>query len=396
MDSPRLLAALLCLVAAPLGAQAPQPATAPQNAAADVLTLPLDLHLGRYLYVRGTVNGTPTDIVVDSGAGITVVDRQLADTLGLERGQQISARGAGGDRPVHLSKASVRIGDLELADLRVAILDLEDVHSRLGRRMPVILGKELFHGYPVTVDYPARELRVHRGGRYEPASHEVACRLRPVHQGHMMAEIALEDLEPIWCVVDTGSADTLALNTDYVEKQGLLQRYARLGEARIGGVGGSLPAKLATATKLAFAGVSFRDVPITLAIEGRGAFGGDAADGNIGSGLLGRFVVTFDYANERMLLAPGPNVAAPFAKDRLGLALDRVDGKLVVTAVAAGSPAAGAGFASGDTIAAVDGVEATLENALLLRRAFQQAPGTTLVIRDGAGKERSVELAEYF
>ena len=38
----------------------------------------MELHLDRYIYVKGTVNALPTTMLLDSGAGITVIDKSLA------------------------------------------------------------------------------------------------------------------------------------------------------------------------------------------------------------------------------------------------------------------------------------------------------------------------------
>ncbi|MEZ5966652.1 MAG: aspartyl protease family protein [Planctomycetota bacterium] len=361
-----------------------------------VFDLPLDPYLDRYLYVRGSLNGTPTDVVLDSGAGITVVDKQLAEQLELQPKGEVVAKGVGSEkRRVHLATATIRIGDLELPDLTVAILDLEEVHVRLGRRMPVILGKELFHSHAVTVDYAGKRVRVHEGAFAAPPG-AVSCELRPVHQGHMMVQVEFEDLGPAWCVVDTGAGDTLALTATFVKEHDLLARYPRLAEIRVAGVGGSLPAKMATAGRVGLGGVDFHGVPVTLATEGDGAFGGGGVDGNLGARLLSRFTVTFDYANKRLVLEKGTDLAAPFRRDRCGLALDHDGERLRVTAVTAESPAAAAGLRAGDVIAAIDGVEVTSANAPHLRVALQQEAGTVVVLRDGAGQEHRVTLADYF
>jgi hypothetical protein len=168
-------------------------------AAGTSIDLALDLHLERYAYVAGALNGEPTDIVLDSGAGITVVDQALAGKVGLQGAGDVRAKGVGGEaRSVKLAPATVRLGGPELKDIRVAILDLSEVHERVGRRMPLILGKELFHAFTVTLDYPQRRLRVCQPDAYVVPATAVACPARFLDDGHAMIQLEFEDLGPGW------------------------------------------------------------------------------------------------------------------------------------------------------------------------------------------------------
>jgi hypothetical protein len=365
--------------------------------AGDVV-LPLDLYEDKYLFVTGEIEGTPTDIVLDSGAGITVVDQALADRLGIAGGAEITAQGVGGARSVKLANdVTIRLGSVALTPMTVAILDLEEVHQKLGRRMPVILGKELFHAFPVTIDYPERRVIVHDPASFEAPARATSMPTRPIEQGHVAIEAQLEDLAPAWFMVDTGSGGSVDFHVPYVEANGLLQRYPRQGAVQASGVGGSRTERVVVARSLTLAGQTFHSVPVALATEAQGAFAASTSSGTIGAGLLSRFVVTFDLANERMLFEPGKDADAPFEKDRLGLSCDVHDGATRVDFVAPGGPAADAGLVVGDEIVAVDGV--ALEGAALrarLRDVKRSKAGTLvqLTLRDGA--VRRVTLADWF
>lgn len=364
------------------------------------VVVPLDLHEGRYLFARGRIGEVDTDIVVDSGAGITVVDQELAAAAGLKGQGQVTARGVGGEgRPVQLCRGvTLRLGDLELPPLTVAILDLGEVHRKIGRRMPVILGKELFHARPVTVDYAQSRLVLHEPDNFVPPAGAHELPLRPLDDGHVMVQLQLEDLPPCWCMVDTGSGDTVMFHLPYVRENGLLQRWERLGERTVSGVGGFVLAKQARAHAVTFAGVQFAAVPVSLATDPRGAMASATSDGTLGAGLLSRFVVTFDHAGKRLLLVPAADaVTRSFRADRLGLTPVEQDGAVVLEHVGAGSPAAEAGLRAGDRITAIDGVAVDVRS---FRQRFQAvreaAAGTVVTIRIGGGAERRVTLADWF
>jgi hypothetical protein len=97
------------------------------------VTLPLELYEDKYLFVQGIVNGTPTDIVVDSGAGITVVDRAFADALG-----RVDMCGAGrSDQDFDLAPGpqGLDVG-LALVGLRLALEELLNLRRGLRGTAP--------------------------------------------------------------------------------------------------------------------------------------------------------------------------------------------------------------------------------------------------------------------
>ncbi len=362
------------------------------------VTLALDLYQDKYLYVSGEIAGTQTDIVIDSGAGITVVDKALADQIGLVGEGEITALGVGGERTVKLANdVTIKLGSLTLAPMTVAILDLGEVHEKLGRRMPLILGKELFHAYPVTIDYANRSVIVHDPEHFEPPTDALAVPARSIEQGHVAIEAQLEDLAPAWFMVDTGSGGTVDFHTPYVTANGLLQRYPRQAAHQVGGVGGMLQNRIAVARSFTLAGRKFESVPIEMAITEQGAFSAETSSGTIGAGLLSRFDLTFDLAHDRIFFRPGEKVGAPFPKDRLGLTCAVHDGRTRVDFVVADSPAANAGVNVGDEITAVDGV--ALEGGELrerVRAVMHEPTGTSVRLRMRDGTQRVVQLADYF
>src|ERR1700733_13673247 len=93
------LVVALALSAVPAPSCSSESTHASEGVSTDV-TLTLDLYQDKYLFVSGEISGTQTDIVIDSGAGITVVDKALADRIGLQGHGELTARGVGGGRAV--------------------------------------------------------------------------------------------------------------------------------------------------------------------------------------------------------------------------------------------------------------------------------------------------------
>jgi membrane-associated protease RseP (regulator of RpoE activity) len=125
------------------------------------------------------------------------------------------------------------------------------------------------------------------------------------------------------------------------------------------------------------------DAPALRVLEDDGrALSTPGLAGNIGGAVLGRFVVTFDYARGAVWLAPNDRLGAPFHLDRSGLRIHTRPRGFEIVAVMAGSPAADAGLSVDDVIVAVDGTPASGIPLHAQRRALQEAaPGTRVAVR---------------
>ena len=81
--------------------------------------------------VNGNINGQPVEFMLDTGATWVAVPARLADRLGLKRGHQTQVRTANGTAVAYVTTlASVRLGDIEVRDVRALInpgMDGEEV-----------------------------------------------------------------------------------------------------------------------------------------------------------------------------------------------------------------------------------------------------------------------------
>ena len=131
--------------------------------------VPFELFRGNRVVAAGTINGQPVDFVLDTGAGITTVDRDYARSIGLSKGQVVSAQGVGGTVEAELvPDVSLTIGGLKLDKATVMVIDLANVSKGIGRPVPVVLGRELFDNAIVTLDWNASQMTVTRPDGFVP------------------------------------------------------------------------------------------------------------------------------------------------------------------------------------------------------------------------------------
>jgi hypothetical protein len=342
------------------------------------------------ILMRGRIAGVEASFLLDSGAGITVLDAALATRLGLPRLGTVTLAGTGARQQAPLvGPIAVSIAGVTVSGITAVAVDLAAVRDATGEEPPVILGKELFAGAIVDVDFPRQRIAFHDASTWRHDGRGVTLPVVPLANGLVAVEVSVEGRPPALFGLDTGGAGALDIFAGYAEETGLLA--GRRTSARLGaGIGGAYQEKVARVASVTLAGATFRDVPVSFPEVKEGAFHTRRLAGNLGAALLSRFRVVFDLPHGKVHMEVGPGETdRPLARDRSGLSLEP-DGR--VAFVAPGSPAAAAGWKAGDRVVSVDGVPL----AGAERRWGSRPAGTRVTLVDGAGRSRELVLADYY
>ena len=355
-------------------------------------TVPFDLYRGTRVVVDGTINGRPVEFLLDSGAGVTTVDRAYAKALGLPAGQKIQAMGSGGTVEAELvDGVTLAIGGVTLSNATVAVMDLSQVAKAVGRPMPVVLGRELFDNAVLTFDWAASTMTV-----ADPKTFAAPAGARLLQLGRKdrlnTVEVSVAGLDPITALLDLGAGHALSLPRDYWSKHHALAGL-RFGEGQSGGVGGTLASRNVIVPRVDFGGETFTEVPVVLGV---GSSHGAVTEAKVGINLLRQFRTTMDLGRDRLYLEPLAQRPA-FPRDRAGLRVDLEGKALVATQVSPQGPAAAAGLKAGDRILAVNGREVGPdfyegdEAQWALRPA-----GTGVALTLGDGRVIRFQLADFY
>ncbi|MDH3198466.1 MAG: retroviral-like aspartic protease family protein [Candidatus Krumholzibacteria bacterium] len=127
--------------------------------------VPLSRNPAGHFQTEGAVNGRPVTVIVDTGAGATIVSLTLATELGLgmER-QETRGGGAGG---VTLDVYATTGGTLTLGDVAPRVrtlmaMDLSHVNEGLACKgcapIDAILGADVFDAQSAVIDYGSSSL----------------------------------------------------------------------------------------------------------------------------------------------------------------------------------------------------------------------------------------------
>lgn len=302
------------------------------------------------------INGMVSEAILDSGAEMTAISFEVARATGLVGEGSFVAKGTGGTTEVQFaSGVTIAIGNLQLNDLAVVILDLKTLGQRLlGRSIPVILGKEVFNEMIVDIDYPNKRIAFYDPDQwsYDGAGSRIALQeldsLRVV-------EVGVEGGEPIHAGFDIGQGSTLTLFAAHVEESGLLDGRAT-STIRGGGVGGEVISNLTSVGTVTFGGVQFKNVPVSLTLDAKGAFDTKREQANLGTGIFSRFRMIVNYSADELYLEQDTTmIGVPFVRNRAGLQLQIVNGVAEIIHIMAGSPAEASDLVVGDSIVTING-----------------------------------------
>ncbi|KRA56675.1 hypothetical protein ASD79_16560 [Caulobacter sp. Root655] len=325
------------------------------------ITVPFRL-ANNHIFVDVKVDGKgPFPFLVDTG-GHGILTSPTVAALDLKSEGSMTSGGAG-DAPPSSGYVQVRrldLGGLTFRDQTMLKLDFSPKPVE-GFQVGGMLGFEMFRRFVTIIDYDRNELTLIDPARFTQADRARAGVAVPfVFYDHMPQVVGrLGELSARYNI-DTGSRSEVTIARPFVERARLREVYPN-GVAAVDGwgVGGPSRSYVIRATSLSLGEVTIAAPVAGLATQGKGVFTDENFEGNIGSGLLKRFVVTFDYDRQLMYLrriAPPPVDAGTF--DRCGCWLNLADAGFEIKDIAPGGPAQAAGLKVGDLVTAIDGAPA--------------------------------------
>lgn len=367
----RPLASFACPCTPPAGVTLAQGATR--------ISVPFRL-LNNHIYVQARVNGKgPYTFIVDTG-GHTLLSAKVIAEAGLASTGS-SPEGGAGEKQSSLGFVPFRtlsIGGVEMHDQVGFSAEIYQPAIE-GIAVDGMVGFELFRRLVVRIDYGRKVLTFTKPGSRSLEDAGVAVPF--VFYDHMPFVRGRLDGIPATFDIDTGSRSELDVTSPAVIRDHLRERYARGVRAVTGwGVGGEVSSYVVRVHSISLGAMPVAAPVADLSEDKRGSFSDPNYDGNVGSALLKRFVVTFDYGHQTMYLRriePVPADVGDF--DRSGLWINAGKDGYVVTSVAAASPAAEAGLKTGDVIIELDGRRAKAADLSAARELLRARPAGSRV-----------------
>jgi membrane-associated protease RseP (regulator of RpoE activity) len=342
-------------------------------------TFPFRL-LNNHIYTDAWTNGHgPLLFIVDTG-GENILVPFTAKALGIATEGAMAGTGVG-DKAVSVGLAkvkSLKAGDAIFRNQVVYVMDFipNDVE---GVDIQGMLGFTVFKRFVTRIDYGKREITLIEPDHFDPE--DAGTPIPFVFNGDLPEVEGTFDGIPGKFDIDTGSRAALTLTSPFVKRYDLRAANPKGVVAVDGwGVGGPSRSYVTRGRELTIGSVRIPGVVTALSLQEKGSFAAPSYQGNIGGGILKRFVVTFDYANHTMYLKPIPAPVADLdTYDRAGMWINAAAGGMRVMDVTANGPAAQAGIRIGDLVTQVNGKPAASIPVYELRRMLRdESPGTVV------------------
>jgi hypothetical protein len=343
------------------------------------VTVPFQL-LNNHIYADVKVNTKGPFLFIFDTGGQDMLQPPTAKALSEEVAGDFAGHGAGeGTVQGGFAKVgSLDIDGLVLRDQTVAVLPFQSAKVE-GFDAGGMIGVEVFGRLVTRIDYGARTLTFIDPKSFDPKDAGIAVPF-VFYQTIPQVEGTFEG-RPGRFDIDTGSRVALTLTSPFVRANDLIARHPKGALVVDGwGVGGPAHSYVARGGALTLGKVRVDNVVAGFSTQSKGAFADPDYAGNVGAGILRRFVVTFDYGHRIMYLKRLSNAAGEAGSfDKSGMWINAADDGFEIADVAPRGPAAVSGLVVGDHILSVDGRPAGNLTLSELRARLRDRPAGEVV-----------------
>jgi predicted aspartyl protease len=367
-------------------------------------TFPFTLEEGE-IAIPITINGLASRVYLDSGASGLALSQTVADTLHLKGEGVLEARGYGGSTDLHPVKINTFDvgGAVRLSDLAaVAIALPPGLDQTENGPIAGFIGYDLLSHFVTKIDYANRTITLTDPSSFQPTADD--GKPLPLDLDNDLPSITaqFDGLAPAQFLMDTGDVESLRLYGPYVTQNKISEKYPKQIPSVGGGIGGASKSQVTKTGSFTVDGVTLHGIPTSLSLDTKGGASQILA-GSLGSGLLSRFVITFDYPHSRVFFAPNPDASTPYDTRTFGLTIASVKDQLghphiVIVDVKPDSPAAKAGVVQFDQILAIDDQSVktmTLSDVRSQLSPTSATPTHTLSLFSPTGERRTLTVTLY-
>jgi PDZ domain-containing protein/aspartyl protease len=348
-------------------------------------TVPFQL-LNNHIYLQVKVNGKGPFLFIFDTGGHDLLTPEGAKELAVHSEGDAPGSGAG-EGVVEAGFArgvTFQIGELTLANQNIGVLPFASKAVE-GFEERGMLGFEVLRRFVTEIDYGAGTITFIDPAKFHPKDQGVAVPF--VFSDHLPQVNGAFEGAPGRFNIDTGSRVELTLTKPFVDDAGLIAKHPKGVTAVDGwGVGGPSRSYVTRGTEFTLGPVKIDDLVVGFSTQSKGAFADPTYQGNVGTALLKRFKVTFDYDHEVMYLKRLAKPADVDVFDRAGIWINQSPDGFKIVDLTAGSAAADAGLKVGDEITSVDGATAQGIALTDMRQRLRDEPAGTavkLTVRSG-------------
>jgi predicted aspartyl protease len=248
------------------------------------------------------VNGKgPFDFVLDTGAAMSILTKELADIIRVEGTEVKEALGAAGQKiEMPLGRVdSISIGEAKAEDVQVGIT--KELPKCVGAHGA--LGYNFLKGFVLIIDYESNLLTLtsprDETSQARSMQTDVPLRLAKPDRPILLVDVLINAQETYPFILDTGASQTI-VSPELAQRMGIGGTTAD----SIIGVGGAIQSLIGILTSLSIGEATLSNVPVIVAdiFSSLSQAVGTKFDGVLGFNFLSNFKIEIDYPNERLRL----------------------------------------------------------------------------------------------
>jgi hypothetical protein len=362
-------------------------------------SIPFEM-VGSYVVVTVKINdSSPLNLILDSGIRNTIItELEPSDKISLNYSDVKDMMGLGGGTHLEAFTSNfntLKVGKLKLENKTVYVLqeDVFNLSKHSGTKINGLIGVDFFQDYVVEIDYSSKHIRFYDSKNFEtPKGYSMLPIMIELQKMFVELTVLQTDStrKQVKMLMDTGAELNAWFQTSTKESVRIPPKWVQgtIGE----GLNGIITGKYSHIPQICFgdfclknAIVSFPDSATINSIVSN-----SKRDGTVGSQLLSRFNLFFDYKQKKFYFKPNSNFKGPFSYNVAGIEIIQYSPVIPVIEVMdvwANSPAAHAGVKKEDQIIEINGTSAFQMSIGEIRKIFETTSKRPLNLTLKRGKD---------
>ena len=355
---------------------------------------------GDHIIIQLSVDDSdPLDFIFDTGAGLTVLDMDVAKDLGLIFDHNEQAKAAQGE----IKSLAIKHNKIELnkyvleADIKLNAASLKHLEISIGRDIDGIIGYDLAHHHIVRLDYDNMMLEIYEGDF--PKNGNVIKFKSHMGIPTIKGSIRLNNNEVVkgTFFVNTGAGTTLDFNTPFANKNDIIHKTGEHYSYLVKDISNNETLHYEGRVKtLSFDGFEFSELPIGISQVSQGIQSNGHVSGIIGNKLLKKFNILFDYPGGKLYFEKSQYFDDPVTVNCSGMDIQMNEdmSAILIHQIIEGGPASDLGIDVNDELVSINGKKAMDLSLVEIEQMLKKAGETvTLMVRKkGPAKEYKLEL----
>ena len=360
-----------------------------------ITSIPFELY-GDHMFIKVTIDDSePLDFIFDTGSGLTVIDKNVAEDLKLVK-KEVKMNTTQ-SRFQLIKHNTIKINHFLMeGNINVYATELRHLEMSLGRDFDGIFGYDLLRHHTVHIDYDNSTMDIYDHGDGPKDGHAIPFKMNtsiPTIAGKVVLNNG-EAHEGQFFIM-TGAGATLDFNSPYAKEWDVIHKTGKHYSYMVKGLGDAeTPHYEGHVISFEFGDQIVEDLPIGISTATKGIQASTKVAGIIGNRILREFNITIDVPDKLIWIKKNSHYGEKLNINSAGIdvQLSKDMSKILIHQVIDNSPASEAGIELNSELVKVNG-KAISEYALPdVKKIFRRSGESVDLVIMKNGAERSVTL----